>query len=114
MLLASNGLAYSVPAAGALPSEITCWQGWVAFWAWWAGTEMTCVGFGAAVGAWMSPTGPMAVAGGVIAGSACNGLMTYLQQQFVDFEDACVNFPSPQSVGTDNQPLAASQRVVGA
>lgn len=81
------------------PRAITCWQGWLAFWAWWAGSEMTCVGFGTAVGVGMSPTGPMAVAGGVIAGSACSGLMGYLQQQFIDFEDACRKLPSPDSGG---------------
>ncbi len=85
------------------PSEITCWQGWLAFWAWWAGSEMTCVAFGAAVGVGMSPTGPMAVGGGVIAGSACSGLMNYLQQQFIDFEDACRNLPSAQSGGFNIQ-----------
>jgi len=86
------------------PQEITCWQGWVAFWAWWAGSEMTCAAFGAAVGAGMSPTGPMAVAGGVIAGTACSGLMAYLQEKFIDFNDACVNVPSPYSLGTTAEP----------
>lgn len=99
VLLVSNASpAAAIVGATVVPTEITCWQGWVAFWAWWVGAEMTCVGFGAAVGAGMSPTGPMAVGGGLIAASACNGLMAYLQQQFIDFEAACRNIPNLKSV----------------
>lgn len=71
------------------PTGFSCWQGWVAFWAYWLGAEMTCTAFGAAVGAGMSPTGPVAVGGGIFAGAACNGLMSFLQAQFIDFESAC-------------------------
>jgi|GEM_PF-3009524 len=71
------------------PADVKCVKGWIAFWAWWVGTEMTCVGFGEMVGVAMVETGPFMLAGGAIAGSSCAGLMVYLEEEFIDFNAAC-------------------------
>jgi hypothetical protein len=99
VVLVKNKTHATSQNAGVEPFAITCWQGWVAFWAWWVGSEMTCVAFGAAVGVGMSPTGPMAGVGGIIAGSACSGLMAYLAEEFIDFESACAKLADPMSIG---------------
>lgn len=111
VILVSNVTSASAAVEEVFPRTITCWQGWVSFWSFWVGSEMICVAFGAAVGLGMSPTGPMAIPGGYIAASACSGLMAYLQQQFIDFEDACVDVPSPSSAETSEPATELSRRL---
>lgn len=60
---------------------LNCWRAQVAFWAWWAGTELLCIGAGAAAAV---VTGP----GGVVVGVVCNGVFAGLSQ-LPDFNSAC-------------------------
>jgi len=69
-------------------ADIKCWQGWVGYWAWWLGSEMTCTAFGALTGVALTPTGAGPVIG-IAAGLACSGLFAYLSEKYIDFNQAC-------------------------
>lgn len=59
----------------------SCWQAHVAFWAWWAGTEMLCIGAGAAAAVVSGP-------GGIIVGVVCSGIF-YGMSNLPNFDNAC-------------------------
>lgn len=96
-----------VDSADVSPAGISCWQGWVAFWAWWVAAEVTCAGFGAMVAIAMVETGPVLLVGGYIATTACAGLFAYLSAQFIDFNKPC---NSPSSVLGRADPIEARLR----
>ena len=58
-----------------------CWQARVAFWAWWAGTNLLCVGAAGAAGVVSGP-------GGVITGVVCSGVFHEIGN-LPDFDNAC-------------------------
>ncbi len=64
------------------PRGLNCWQAQVAYWAWFASTEIMCVG--AAAGATVAST-PL---GGGVVGVLCNGVMAGIAQ-LPNFNAAC-------------------------
>ena len=58
-----------------------CWQARVAFWAWWAGTNLLCGGAAGAAGVVSGP-------GGVITGVVCSGVFHEIGN-LPDFDNAC-------------------------
>ena len=58
-----------------------CWQARVAFWAWWAGTNLLCVGAAGAAGVVSGP-------GGVVTGVVCSGVFHEIGN-LPDFDNAC-------------------------
>jgi hypothetical protein len=95
---------------GVNPLDIDCPEGWIAYWAWFVASEMTCVAFGTMVGIALGETGPVAVAGGIFSAAACDGLMGWLSAKFIDFNAPCsrtVSIVTPQPSRSREFVLAA-------